>query len=253
MFWKRSDAIAETRKIEDLFSSSATSLSLNERKVQSLIRNLKTVPSPDEMCVHVLQMDGKTHDIPIQSRFFQSVEDGGELRLQMTTIGDIKSKVEEVCGVQAICQMLYKDGHADCFEDSQTIKEAGLLENQTVHLVVNTDRLYWKKHAALVSRFKHPVVKVYKVMAGFRAAHASPKARTRVVRFLKSCRKALAFLLENSATHKARPMKTLRLVESHLSTVVLPIFTAIVSREQQHQEQPQPQQLQQQIQEQMQQ
>merc|ERR1712232_389302 len=141
LFWKRSDVIAETKKIEDLFKST-TSLSLNERKLQSLIRNLKTKSRPNEICVRILRLDGKSHDVPIQSRFFQSIADG-DLHSARATIGDIKSKVEEVCGVQAICQMLYRDDHVDYFEDSQTIKEAGLLENQTMHLVVNTDRLYW--------------------------------------------------------------------------------------------------------------
>jgi hypothetical protein len=232
LFWKRSDASKETKKIQELFNSSKGG-GVNERKVQSLIINLQDIPSPTQMNLHILQMDGMIHDIPIQSQFFESVSVDGELRASMTTIADVKSKVEEVCGVRAICQMLYARDHEDCFEDYQTIEESGLLHDQTVHLIIDTDRLYWKEHSDLVQAFKTAVVKVYKVMASFKNDHASPDARSRVVKFLKSCRKALAFLLEKSATHKARPMKTLRLVESHLSTVVLPIFNAINSREQQ--------------------
>jgi hypothetical protein len=125
LFWKRSDATKQTKKIQELFNESRGG-GVNERKVQSLINNLRNVPPPDQIKVRVVLLDGRSHDIPIPKHsFIESVTETGELLRSMTTIADIKSKVEEICGVQAVCQMLYAEGQEQCFEDCQTIKEAG--------------------------------------------------------------------------------------------------------------------------------
>jgi len=233
LFWRKADVISEAKKIQQVLYAAGTSQKVNQRKVESLIQALKLIPTPAQTSITVIELDGTSHTVPVQTRFYTRLDAQGGLHLCMATVADMKIKIEEVTGVRAVCQLLHGAQQGNCLQDDATIEDSGLKKNQTLFLVVDGDRHYWQEHTMLVRRFKSAVIRVFKVMSAFKNEHASVDARTRVAKFLKSCRKALAFLLENEVAHKARPMKTLRLVEGHLKTVVMPIFSAINHRESQ--------------------
>jgi len=227
LFWRKEDVLCEAKKVQQVLCAPGTSLAANQRNVDSLIQTLKQIPTPAQISVTVIELDGTSHTVPIQAQFYAKLDAEGGLHSCMATVADMKIKIEEVTGIRAVCQLLHGKDQDESLVDSDTIEDSGLDKVQTLFLVVDADRHYWQEHAMLVRQFKPAVIRVFKVMSAFKSNHGSVDARTRVAKFLKSCRKALAFLLENDVAHKARPMKTLRLVEGHLKSVVMPIFSAI--------------------------
>jgi len=233
LFWRKADFICEAKKVQKVLCAPGTLPIANQRNVESLIQTLKQIPTPAQTSITVTKLDGTSHAVPIQSQFYTQLDAKGGLHSCVATVADMKTKIEEVTGIRAVCQLLHGEHQAESLLDNGTIEELGLNKDQTLFLVVDADRHYWQEHATLVRQFKVAVIRVFKVMSAFKNEHASVGARIRVAKCLKSCRKALAFLMENEVAHKARPMKTLRLVESHLKSVVMPIFSAINRREHQ--------------------
>lgn len=234
LFWRKADVICEAKKVQQVLCAPGTPPKADQRNVESLIQTLAHIPTPAQTTITVTELDGTSHGVPIQSQFYTQLEAKGGLHSCMATVADMKIKIEEVTGIRAVCQLLYGKNQAGCLLDSDPIEELGLNKGQTLFLVVDADRHYWQEHAKLVRQFKSAVIRVFRVISAFKNGHASVDARTRVAKFLKSCRKALAFLMENEVAHKARPMKTLRLVEGHLKTIVMPILSAINLREHQY-------------------
>lgn len=163
------------------------------------------------------------------------------LMMRASTIGDIKIKVEEKCGVPICSQILYRcvnmGNDDESLEDDLTIDECGICDNDALLLFVDPDKHYWQQHANLIREFKLPVIKVYKVMSACAndvRDTATPESRRRVTKFLRNCRKGLAVMLERPTSHKARPMDDIHRLKRHFTDVIMPIYHAVCSREQQH-------------------
>lgn len=214
--------------------------------------------------IRVSKMDGSTFNVPVQTQYVKSVqvdENGCNIQLSLTTIGDVKKRLEDLCGYRCQSQILYSSGYASSgldsdgnetdssdpedfeFSDEQIVDECGfcLGEQQQaqeqghtirpngLYLVIDPDRHYWHEHASLVRCYKEPVVAVIKAMPrlmrdqGFRAG----PGRKRLLEFLQNCRKAVACLLERPAAHPARSLEELVAVKHFLGAVVIPIFKAV--------------------------
>lgn len=211
--------------------------------MEDRIRQLSAVAPPDHINVQVFTLDGTIYTVPIQPKFIDSLDAKGGLKTGQCTILDIKLKLEETSGIRAGSQVMYSyqkmgNGTASeqdvCFEDDQTIKECGISDGQSICLVVDTDKYYWQQHAQLTQKYKARVIKVYKVMSLCAAdvENTPVEVRRRFAKFLRNCRKALAVLLEHSSTHKVRPLEDLRRLERHFEDIVMPIFHAVMKREQ---------------------
>jgi hypothetical protein len=122
-----------------------------------------------------MRLDGVAINVPIQQTFVDSVAEDGSIKTSVSTIFDIKIKLEEIMGVVAGSIVLYPcpqsfsenevDHHEDWFEDHQTIDECGIVDKQTLLMIVDADRYYWQEHRRLATKFKDRVTKVYQAMS----------------------------------------------------------------------------------------
>jgi hypothetical protein len=225
IFWRKRDSLREIKRINKYISDTQA----GNAEIEQRLEKLCGVTKPGHITIQLISASGNTYQLPIQPSFIQFLDEKGNPHRTLTTIADVKGKVEETCGIDAVSQMLFRDNADDELEDDVTIEECGLFGDQTMYLVVDTDRLYWYQHAKLVRQYKLPIVHVIRLMPEFMNSDEqsqSPKGRSRLVEFLRNCRKALGLMLERPAVHQVRSLKDLRQIERFLREVVMPIYEA---------------------------
>jgi len=228
IFWRKRDSLREIKKVRRYIRESA--IKKQNKEVERRLAKLCEVGSPGQIMVQLVSASGTSNLLPIQPTFIRSLDEYGDPARSLTTIADVKCKVEETCGIDAVSQILFGDDDAeDELEDDATVEECGLANDQTIFLIIDTDRIYWHHHTILVRRYKLQIVHVIRLMPTLmmEEGHSdSPKARPRLIGFLKNCRKALGCMLERSTAHKARELKDLNQIERFLREVVMPIYEA---------------------------
>lgn len=212
----------------------AKMVSVSPFGTENMVQKLSSVPAPEQVNVFVIDLSGATYSIPVQTQYIASIGASGELTTCVATVADVKCIIAQHCSVPAGSQILSVCEHDSVLEDDEEMQHLGLAEGQQLCMIVDHDMPYWKQHRMLVFKFGHVVAKVHKTMKHLKSElkRLSRTAnRRRVSVMLSSCCKAAQFLLEKSSTHKARSMRYLKKVETHLQTVVLPCAQHIMSRE----------------------
>jgi len=239
VFWRKCDAKEWLSKVRSLVGppQAADYARAMLVKMQALLQPIQQ----DIVTLNVTKLDGTTVVISVPSVFYQYVDtQGGGLQTCMTTVRDIKAKLEEVCGIEAVSQMLYVhpaegervDEQSLYLQDDDSLSECNLVTGQTVNLTIDTRHAYWRRHAALVRKYHGPLVEGYTaikkamICAQRRNVPVASASRSKVERFLMCCRKAVAFLSQRSATHKPLTMSALDRVEVDLRKK-LPMLQAI--------------------------
>jgi len=244
LFWRKCDITAETDKLQHYFKpdTSGVDLAAREQAVEKLIVNLSSVTCPLAIATKILSLDGSCHEIQIQPRFVTALDQydlsTAEHKIQTTlaTIHDLKVQIEERSGVPAVAQMLYCDSEDsdDSLEDDTTILDmmntGSVRDGQTFFLVVDTENLYWRRHSLLFQSYATKLAHGYKSMRTLMRGTNPTEQQRRTMKFCKTCRRALAFLLEKRGVHKARSLEVLTKVEKHMVETIVPILDAVSKR-----------------------
>jgi hypothetical protein len=226
IFWRKSDSVRESRKIQTYASTQSQDEA--EEMGKRLEKLCQIIPS---CCMHVkvVLASGFSFQVPIQSSFICALDEFGEPVKSNTTMADVKLKIEEVSGVHASSQVLYSENQDIELGDDESVEDCGLCNGQLLFLIVDTDRLYWHRHKMIVRRYKDVIIQVVRKMPEIVNQDEdlqSQAGRPRLIEFLKHCRKTLGFMLERSASHKTRDQKDLDQTERFLTSMVIPIYNA---------------------------
>lgn len=236
-FWRKNDAEALMESVRAYLDIDLASEARHAR-VQSMLQKLNELPEPKHATLNLLAPGGTTHVLNIPTRFVESfkVVDGNcRVQTSATTIDDVKKHVEAKWGFVGSTVLLFsgtgsEDDEEKCdLEDALTLEECSITSGQTLFLVIDSDRQYWARHAALARKHKMDLVQGYKLMIAF-SKQLDLRTKQRTHRFLKNCRKVLAFMMEKPATHKVRPLEHIERIQQIVMKTLMPIIVAMRTR-----------------------
>lgn len=239
VFWRKCDAkewLNKARRQQSGLKGSILNLLKNGYEYKDMLlrmQRLLNLTPRQNSTLTVLKLDGTSLTIDVPVIYYQYVDSqGGGLQACMSTVGDIKVKIEEISGVEAISQTLHTNNDKPCLEDDQTIAESGLVGDQTLYLTIDTQNKYWHQHAMLVRKYLAPLMQSCRTIkkailrARCRDENSHFESHHTAHRFLMCCHKAITFLNQRRATHQPLSISVLERCSSWLDQK-LPMLQAI--------------------------